>query len=133
MSMGKAQRRLLSVLLGFVALTAIPGGVALALGLDPMPPEWLVGTPFSGYLIPGLLLASVVGGSAGLALVAVIRDRETARALAAFSGCVLMGWIGVEVAILNQASAPTATEVFYFFCGLLTVAVALVGRKRVDT
>jgi len=47
----------------FVAFTAIGGGVTLATGMDKFPAEWLTGTPFRSYLIPGLILAVVVGGS----------------------------------------------------------------------
>jgi hypothetical protein len=48
----------------FAALSAIGGGIALATGIDKPPTDWLAGTPFSNYMIPGLILAVVVGGSA---------------------------------------------------------------------
>jgi hypothetical protein len=49
----------------FVALTALGGGIALATGLeaDRFPLDWLRGTPFRNYVIPGLILAGVVGGA----------------------------------------------------------------------
>jgi len=55
-----------------VALTAIGGGVTLAIGMDKFPAAWLIGTPFRSYLIPGLILAVVVGGSAAAAVVATL-------------------------------------------------------------
>jgi hypothetical protein len=52
-----------------VGVTAAGGGIALAAGLEGgrYPARWLKGTPFSSYLIPGLILAVVVGGSAAAA------------------------------------------------------------------
>jgi len=51
---------------GLVALTAVGGGIALSTGLegDRCPPELLNRTPFTSYVVPGILLAGIVGGSA---------------------------------------------------------------------
>ena len=51
-----AIRIVLVVVDATVGLTAIGGGIALAAGLEGerYPVEWLTGTPFSSYLIPGL-------------------------------------------------------------------------------
>src|SRR5215213_5996079 len=54
----------------FVAVTAFAGGLALMLGaIIPYlsfviipPADYLEGSPFSSYLVPGLLLALVLGG-----------------------------------------------------------------------
>ena len=68
--MVRALRVVLFIVDLFVALTAIGGGIALFTGLESderIPPEWLDGTPFKSYVIPGLILAVVVGGSAAIA------------------------------------------------------------------
>ena len=57
----------------FVALTAVPGGITVATGFDKFPAGWLIGTPFSSYLIPELIPAVVVGGNASAA-VAMLRS-----------------------------------------------------------
>src|SRR5271157_1831394 len=59
-----AIRIVLVVVDAVVGLTAIGGGIALAAGLEGerYPVEWLTGTPFSSYLIPGLILSVAVGG-----------------------------------------------------------------------
>jgi hypothetical protein len=51
---------------GAVALTAIPGGVALAVGAEDQryPTAWLRRTPFRTYRVPGALLSELVRGSA---------------------------------------------------------------------
>src|SRR5512135_3821044 len=64
---------------GFAALTAICGGIALAAGLEAsrFPATWLQGTPFASYLLPGLILAAVVGGSAAVAAIEAVRSART--------------------------------------------------------
>jgi hypothetical protein len=121
---GDSLRVALAVVDGFVALTAIGGGVALVLGLEAtrFGPEWLEGTPFRSYLVPGLLLSLAVGGSAAVATVATIVGWHGGL-LSALAGLVLVGWIVGEVAILNQP-APTRTEGVYFVAGLLVLALA---------
>ena len=121
---GDSLRVALAVVDGSVALTAIGGGLALVLGLEAtrFGPEWLEGTPFRTYLVPGLLLSLPVGGSAAVATVATILGWHGGL-LSALAGLVLVGWIVGEVAILNQP-APTRTEGVYFVTGLFILALA---------
>jgi hypothetical protein len=63
---------LVGVLEAFIALSAIGGGIAMLLGADKFPVEWLRNTPFSDYTIPALVLAIVVGGSSLVAAVEVV-------------------------------------------------------------
>ena len=126
----KGVRILLAVLAGFVALTAIGGGLALLFGAEAgrFPLEWLQGTPFPDYTIPALLLAVVVGGSALLACVLVSMGRKPGPLAGLAAGSILMGYIGVEVLILKQVPpGPTVIEIFYFALGLgmLTLAGSL--------
>lgn len=116
-------RKALIALDGFVALTAIGGGFALMLGLEGerFPLEMLQDTPFQSYVIPGLLLAALVGGSAAVAVIAMLRKAPTAFALSQLAGILLMGWIVGEIILLPQASEPTVIELFYFITGLLMV------------
>jgi len=108
------------LLSGFIALTAIGGGIALLVGAEAerFPPEWLVGTPFKDYTIPALLLAVVVGGSSLLACIAsLFRHRLSAWAAMA-AGLIMIGYISIEVLILNQLPpGPTVTEYVYFVLG----------------
>jgi hypothetical protein len=46
---------LIGVLEAFIALSAIGGGIAMLVGADKSPVEWLRNTPFSDYTIPALL------------------------------------------------------------------------------
>lgn len=116
--MSGAQIALL-VLDAFVALTAIGGGVALATELEGerFPLDYLKGTPFRSFVAPGLILAGAVGGCAALAGAATIADAERGAILSIAAGAILIGYITVEIAILNQPSW-TKTEAFYLAVGL---------------
>lgn len=124
----RSLRILLTLLTGFVALTAIGGGVALLVGLEDnrFPLEWLHGTPFPDYTIPALLLAVVVGGSALAACVLIIRRHRWALPVAATAGAILMGYITVEFLILQQ-SPPGPTPIEYLYVALGAVIVVLAG------
>lgn len=106
---------------GFVAVTAIGGGITMATGLDPLPQEWLTGTPFNSFVLPGLLLAVLVGGSAAIATYAMVTSPQAGALLSVVAGGLLMAWIVIEVLLLNQPSW-TPTEGIYFVIG-----AALVG------
>jgi hypothetical protein len=116
----------------FVTMTAIGGGITLVIGMDKFPPGWLIGTPFSSYLIPGLILAAVVGGSAAVAAVATLR-RSNAGALASIlAGAILLGWlIGERLILPKQAFAPQFwwLEAIYVAAGLMMVLPALAVRR----
>jgi hypothetical protein len=109
---------------GFVALTATGGGVALATGVDPFPLAWLEGTPFGSYLVPGLILAIAVGGSATLASVLLARRHPDAWLAAALAGAALTGWIAIEIAILRQPTTPTHIELLYLALGVAGLLLA---------
>lgn len=119
-------RSALVVIDAFVALTAIGGGVALAAGLEAnrFPLDWLQGTPFHSYLIPGLILAGVVGGSAAVAAVVTLRAPRAGGLVSVLAGVILLGQITGELVLLNQP-AWSAVEVFYFVLGLIMVALGL--------
>ncbi len=67
---------------GFVALTAVAGGIALAVGMEAsrFPLSWLEGTPFETYVLPGIVLAAVVGGTAFVAMAEVARGARAGGA-----------------------------------------------------
>ncbi len=115
----------------FVALTAIGGGITLALGVDKFPAGWLIGTPFSSYLIPGLILAVVVGGSAALATVATLRRSDLGALTSMLAGAILLGWLIGERLILPKAAFVPQfwwLEAIYVAAGLMMVLPALAVR-----
>jgi hypothetical protein len=134
---GRKIRVALLVLDVFVALSAIGGGLAVVAALDRFPPEWLHGSPFSDYSIPGLILAGVVGGSAAAAAVVLWRRPRLGVPASALAGAILAGWVVGEIVILNQNGAATSprspTEGLYLVVGTVMVMsgiVALIVRTR---
>jgi len=73
-------------------------------GAKGVPAEWLAGSPFRDYFIPGLILFVVVGGSFLIGAIAVFARFRIAR-LAAFSaGVIVFGWLVVQIAIIGYVS-----------------------------
>lgn len=120
----KKTRIMIGVIAGFIALTAIGGGIAILIGADPFPAEWLAGTPFPDYTIPALLLSVVVGGSALMATILIFMRGAKGVLVAMAAGIIMMGYIMVEVLILKQAPpGPTPIEIMYFSLGLLLLGL----------
>jgi hypothetical protein len=108
----------------FVAVTAVVGGLALVTGLegDRFPLKLLESTPFSSYVLPGLILTVVVGGSATLAVIALLHGLDNGASVSIVAGAILMGWIIGEALLLHQ---PSWFEAFYFALGLTMAALGL--------
>lgn len=120
-SLAKLERWSLGILLAFGALNAVAGGLFGLSGAKGVPIEWLSGSPFRDYFVPGFFLLVVVGGSLLAAAVAVLTNARVARAAAMAAGCVLLGWIAVQVAIIGYVSwmQPTTAA-----AGVLVLALA---------
>ena len=117
----------------FVALTAIGGGIALVSGLEEsrLSNDLLKGTPFKSFLIPGLMLAVIVGGSAAAATILLVIDRSIGWQASVAAGAIMSGWIVGEVRLLNQPSM-TRTEAVYLGIGLATLAISLALWALID-
>lgn len=108
---------------GFAALSAIAGGAMLVSGWpNQMPASMLEGTVFADYLIPGLILGLVVGGSAAVATAAVLTSRMAGAVLSLIAGCVMVGWIVGEVLIL---AVYAWLQLVYLLNGLVMIALAV--------
>ncbi len=97
-------RHLLGVLLAFVALNAFAGGYYAMSGAKDVPREWLQGSPFKDYFIPGLFLFVVVGGSFLFAAIAVFARFRRARLAAFCAAIIVMAWLTVQVTIIGYVS-----------------------------
>jgi hypothetical protein len=99
-----ALRYLLGGLLAFGALNAFAGGYYGMSGAEGVPREWLEGSPFDDYFIPGLVLFVVVGGSFLAAAIAVFAGLDVARPAVFAAGTIVLGWLAVETAIIGYVS-----------------------------
>ena len=124
------------VLTGFVGVTAVLGGLELITGFPvEQPPEWLDGTPFSSYVVPGIALTSVVGGSALAAMALALRDDPRWQVATGAAGTVLIGWISGEILLLAQPDPPSTIEVAYLGLGAAVVGLGWIAHRwgRRDT
>jgi len=97
-------RFVLGGLLVFGALNAFAGGYYGMSGAENVPKEWLEGSPFEDYFIPGLVLFVFVGGSFLAAAIAVFAKLHIARFTAFAAGAIVLGWLAVETAIIGYVS-----------------------------
>jgi len=122
-----AWRVLLLVVEAVLGVTALAGGIALALGprlgslgIVP-PPEYLQGTPFGSYLVPGLVLLLVVGGTQVGAFLLLLRRPAWAVAAAGVAGCGMLIWVFVQMVFIPYSPL----QAVYFGGGLAELVLAL--------
>jgi hypothetical protein len=124
-----AMRITIFVLVLFGALTTLAGGIGLLTGIIAAPHEWLLGSPFGDYTIPGLLLAIIVGGSMLLAAATIFTGREIGVLASGFAGLAMMIFEIVEAAVIDRyggsmLSVALSLQVFYFALGLAIFVLA---------
>lgn len=128
-SPGGSARTILLILTAFVAVTAFPGGLALTLGalvpsmatvLSP-PPDYLIGTPFTSYLLPGLALALVVGGSHAVAFMLLLRRHPRADLLTSVAAFGVLIWIFIQMIYIPFS----VLQAVYFAAGLAEVGLVM--------
>jgi hypothetical protein len=120
-------RVLLILLNGFLALTAIAGGVGLLADLNAPPVTALAGSPFSDYTIPGLALLIVVGGTAVIATLLSARKHALAALVSCLAGAVIVVFEIVEVLVIGSPPGIARTlQLFYFSLGGILIAVSLI-------
>lgn len=110
------------VALNAIAGVAALGGARYALGGAPdVPPQWLEGSPFRDYRVPGIILGGVYAPASLAAAWAVWRRHPRAGEVALAAGAIQVGWIGAQVAIIGARSflQPTMAAV-----GLVDVGLA---------
>ena len=117
--------RILFVIHLFVGIGAIGGGLAAILNpYEPlgMPVEALKNAPFSSYLIPGIILFTVIG-LGNLAGAAALRIRSRFRGyVSSVLGWTLAIWIVVQCIMLQDV---VFLHVLYFLIGIVQAALAM--------
>jgi hypothetical protein len=87
-----------------------------------VPLKHLAASPFSSYVVPGLVLGVVVGGTQLAAAVALLTSRCSALLQSAVAGFGMLIWIFVELAMIQQFSWLQAA---YFILGGLELFLVL--------
>jgi hypothetical protein len=116
--------RITIVALILLGLGALAGGVALVAQPDGSVMQFdasiLAGSPFSDFLIPGIILGGLFGVGSFIVAAMGLRRSRLAPFLAFAIGCGQMIWITIELAIIKDFSFLHPT----FFGVGLVIAVA---------
>lgn len=106
----------LLVALVFQGLSGIAGGIGFL--VDPsgatlgIPLEWLEGSPFANYLIPGLVLLIVLGVLPLIVVTGVWRRSRWGRISAVAVGAALLIWLAVEILVVGYQPEPPFQAVY---------------------
>lgn len=123
-------RRTLLVLQATVAATAIAGGVTLVIGsvnpafapiLTP-PQEYLAGSPFPSYLVPGILLGGLLGGVHVAAFLMHLKEHRWGVVASAVAGFAALIWIFVQMVFIPFSFLQAA----YFTAGVAEAGLVMV-------
>lgn len=118
--MNRVLHRLLLVLDLFLAVTAIAGGIGLLTGLIAPGTDLLDGSIFSSYVIPGLALLFLAGGSATLATIQVAARGDYQYEASILAGAVIIVFELVEWAIIGYSFL----QAVYLAIGAVIIALA---------
>ena len=119
--------RVAVVLEVFLGIGALFGGGALILAPDGhllrMPVKLLAGSPFPSFLVPGIVLFSLVGVAPLIAAAITLRRQALAPLAAIAVGVTLIGWVSVEMVVL--AGPGSLAWTLYLVLGASIAAIGV--------
>jgi hypothetical protein len=92
----------LAALDALTGAAAVYGGAELIRDGFGMPDGWLAGTPFTGWVLPGVALLVGVAVPQFAAAVLIVAGARTGLAAGYLAGLLLIAWIAVELLILRR-------------------------------
>ncbi|MFC2104464.1 hypothetical protein ACFLS4_03820 [Bacteroidota bacterium] len=141
----KITRNIFLFLLGFLGLGAIGGGGTLIISptgeLNGMPLYMLENSPFNSFLIPGVILFSVLGLIPLLLIIALLKKPESKLAeqinlfkdmhwswtYSIYIAFTLIGWIQIQMVFLQSVHW---LHTFYMFFAIVILIFALLPQVR---
>lgn len=142
----KITRNIYIFLLGFLAIGAIGGGLVLIISptgeLLGLPLSEFKNMPFRSFLIPGIILFSVLGIIPLLLVIALLKKIESKLAerinifkdmhwswtYSIYTAFSLIGWIYIQLIFLQGGVYWLHT--FYMFYAILIIIIALLPQMR---
>jgi hypothetical protein len=122
----RSARWLLPAIELIVGCSAVAGGVALVKGGIRMPIQWLSRTPFDSYIMPGLILFFIVGGSHLAAAYAILARCQSARSASLLAGMILTIWLIAQIAMIGYTSWM---QLLFFILGLATLFLSFAVER----
>ena len=142
----KKVRNFFLIVLGFLALGALGGGIVLMISptgeLIGLPLSEFKNMPFDSFLIPGIILFSILGIIPSLLIIALLKKPESKLAeqfnifndmhwswtYCIYIGFFLVGWIYIELIFLQ--AAVHWLQNFYMIYAILIIILALLPQMR---
>lgn len=102
-----------------------PSGAALGFSVD-----WLEGSPFPDYRVPGLFLAVVIGGANLASAFLLWRRHPLAPFVSLGTGLLLVVWLAIQTAIIGVRHWSQA--IWWVLFPLVAALAALLTARRDD-
>ena len=102
----------------FNGISAALGGVYLVANEHSLPTQWLQATSFPSYFFPGVILFAIVGGSALISAIALLKHIPGASLMSLGAGVIMTFWIIGEIAAIGELHWLQA---IYLFTGIAVV------------
>jgi hypothetical protein len=129
--MEKKIRISLGVILAFVALGAIPAGLALILKPDGSNLGWTVeplkGSLFKDYLVPGIFLLSINGLLSLTGAIFCFTKNGLSAITGLLLGVFLVAWICIQVIVVGLISWM---QYFFFFVGIIEIVLSIFLKRQ---
>lgn len=113
----------LSGLAGGFGLIANPDGEALTMSTD-----WLQSTPFTNFLIPGIVLFTFNGLGNIAGFIATLRKHHIAAHIATAFGLIMIVWITAQVSWIGYKSF---LQPLYFSTGLCQFVLGFIWMNKI--
>jgi hypothetical protein len=115
----------------FLSATAVFGGIGLITGANAPPASFLQNSVFSTYVVPGLALLVLVGGSGALAAILLIRSDPRAWLGCLAAALIVIVFECVEIAVVGSPEGLGRNlQIFYLGVGIVIGAFAPFARAR---
>jgi len=115
----------ISGLLGGYMLINDPSGKTLDLHI-----EWLHGTPFNNFLIPGIVLFTLNGLGNIIGFILTLYHKKIGSVMAITFGAILMIWIISQISWIGYKNY---LQPLYFSTGLLQIVFGYYFHKMVNS
>jgi hypothetical protein len=123
---------LLAILLGFLSITALFGGIGLIAGFGAPSKELLKGSAFSSYLIPGLVLLFIIGGFSSVACFLLIKKHKHALSLSLLVAAFIIVFETVEIIVIGSPEgAARNLQILYLTIGFVIGFLAIILKRLI--